>query len=98
MKNLHCIIGTVIIALTLSSCAGSRVVVRDRPTPPVEVRTVAPHNSWVWVSGDWQWRGGRYVYKNGYWAPPRRGYSWQPGHWEHVRHGWRWDNGRWRAI
>src|SRR5580765_6938738 len=51
------------------------------PPPPPQVERVEPRRGWVWVAGNYEWRGGRYV--------------WEPGHWERERPGWRWREGRW---
>jgi len=93
---MNTIIKTAIVAvtaLTLYSCAGG-MVVTARPEPPVYVRPVPPHPGWVWVDGDWYWRGGRYVYRQGYWAEPR-GRVWIGGGWEHRGHGYYWRRGHW---
>ena len=63
-----------------------RVIVR-RPPPPSRRH--------VWVEAGWRVRGGRYVYRAGYWALPPRGYArWIPGHWRDTpRRGYIWVRG-----
>lgn len=57
----------------------------------------APFSGAVWISPEWQWRGGRYVSVPGYWVRPGRfGAIWVPGHWKYSRHGYRWVPGHWR--
>lgn len=65
-----------------------RVIVR-RPPPPSRRH--------VWVEAGWRVRGGRYVYRAGYWALPPRGYArWIPGHWRDTpRRGYIWVRGHW---
>jgi WXXGXW repeat (2 copies) len=56
-----------------------------------------PYNGAVWIGPEWQWRGGRYVAVQGYWAKPGRyGAVWVPGHWKYSRRGYRWVPGHWR--
>lgn len=52
----------------------------------------------VWVAEEWNWEGGRYAYKPGYWAlPPRNGAHWVRGRWVKRTHhaGYRWYPGQW---
>lgn len=93
LKN---IVLAVALPLVLGSCAASVGVVATAPPPPVVVRPVAPGPGVIWVDGDYYWSGGRYVYRQGYWARPRRGRSWQAGHWQAARGGWQWRRGHWR--
>lgn len=87
----------VLITATASSCSSQRLVVRTRPAAPVlVVRPAAPGPGYIWVGGDWLWQGGRYVYREGYWAPPRRGNRYAAGYWKRSRGGWFWVPGRWR--
>jgi hypothetical protein len=65
--------------------------------PVVAVRAERPSPRHVWVAEEWEPRGGKYVYKAGYWAePPRRGARWAAGSWHQTRHGWAWKPGSWR--
>ena len=75
--------------------------VRVRLNFPVGISIGAPaHRPYagaVWVSPEWQWRGGQYVSVPGYWAKPgRHGAQWIPGHWQNSRRGYRWVPGHWR--
>lgn len=70
----------------------------DPPPPQTEVITAAPGplDVWLWVPGNWQWRGG-WVWVGGHWAArPHPGAIWVHAHW--VRHGHRrvWVGGYWR--
>ncbi len=93
LKNL--IIFSV-VAVLLSSCGPSRVVVRERPTAPYMVRPAPPYANAVWIDGEWAWRGGRYEYIRPHYVTPRRGRAWVPGRWTTTRKGNVWVKGRWR--
>lgn len=57
----------------------------------------APFAGAVWVGPEWQWRGGKYVCVQGYWAKPHRhGAIWVPGHWQYTRRGYKWVPGHWK--
>lgn len=94
MKTILSIMLVVLITILFAGCKGTYVV-SSQPAPPVYVRPVAPHPGYVWIDGNWYWRGGGYVYRQGHWAPPgRRAYV--PGHWQQRRNGWYWHRGGWR--
>jgi hypothetical protein len=96
MKNYILIIFAV-IAIGLSSCGPSAVVVRTRPEPPIYSRPYSPGPNYVWVDGEWIWRGNQYVYKQGYWAPIRRKNDiYVQGHWRAGKGGWYWVPGHWK--
>ena len=97
MKKLI-VISAVGLSLMSASGCRTRAVVTTRPEPPaaVVVRPAAPHANYVWIDGEWVWRGGRYTYVNGYWAPPRSGHVWVSGHWVQRGRGWTWEKGHWR--
>lgn len=59
------------------------VVVRDPafapPPAPVEVVSLPPGPTYVWVGGYYDYYGGRYVWRRGYWGrPPRPGVRFFP--------------------
>jgi hypothetical protein len=64
------------------------------------VHPARPSNAHVWVAEEWQWNGGRYAYRPGYWSvPPRAHAVWIPGSWRHRlygRQGYRWKAGFWK--
>ncbi len=83
-------------SILISSCSyGQRIFVKVRPIAPVIERPVAPRPTAIWIEPEWIWRGGRYVYVNGYWAEPRVGYRYMPGYWRKTRHGEVWVAGVW---
>ena len=85
------------MAIFIAGCGPSSVVVRDRPYPPRYSQPLAPGPNYIWVSGEWIPRHGRYVYRKGYWVRPRPGhYNYVEGHWQSRRRGWVWIPGHWR--
>lgn len=94
MKKLILLSALFFILIFISGCGPSAMVVRERPEPPYYVRPVAPAPGYVWIDGNWMWRGNQYVYKQGYWAAPRPGIRYSPGHWQRKRKGWIWKRGR----
>ena len=72
-------------------------VVSD-PAPPVvyqEVIPVAPDPTYVWIGGEWVWRG-RWVWVGGRWAPrPYAGAVWVHGGWGWHGHRRVWVTAHW---
>ena|SRR5579875_3798816 len=96
-KQLLTLVGSVLLAGTLS--AGAQVYVRIGPPPPPvrEVVPPPPHPGWVWQPGYHRWDGGRYVWVPGaYVAPPHPHAYWVPGHWRNTPRGYIWVEGHWR--
>ena len=91
------IIGSFLLAALLSSSSSSaqNIYVKIRPVAPVIIRPAAPRPTTIWIEPEWVWRGGKYVYVNGYWAEPRLGYRYMPGYWQRTRRGDIWVIGRW---
>lgn len=91
------------LALSLGGCAVVPAqprfvgeVVLDAPPPAqAEVIGVAPTPGYVWISGYWNWVGGRHTWVAGHWAPPRAGYYWVPHVWIHTGAGWHLREGHW---
>lgn len=71
------------------------VVVAAPPPAQVEVMGVAPVPGAVWISGYWNWVGGRHVWTAGRWEAARPGYYWEPHVWVHTGNGWHLRDGRW---
>jgi len=82
-------------SLFMASCAGTYYVY-DRPLEPVYERPVAPYGGAVWVEGEWNWNGARYVFVRGHWEHARPGRVWVRGEWMHTNRGYRWHRGYWR--
>lgn len=93
----------LVFSLTLPGCAvvpyqghyAGGVVLVAPPPPRVEVVGVAPAAGSVWISGYWDWIGGRHVWVPGRWAAGRRGYHWVAHAWIREGDGWRMRRGRW---
>ncbi len=79
----------------LSSCASSYYVTA-RPAEPYYVRPVAPYHGAYWIPGEYVWRGGNYVYVNGYWTRPHYGRTYIRGYWQAGPRGYAWHRGYWR--
>lgn len=91
--------GIVLAGAMLLGTANGAVVVRIAPPPPVRtgVIGIAPSRNHVWVNGFHEWRGGRYVWHEGYWvARPHAGAEWVDAHWAERRGGWVFVKGHWR--
>jgi hypothetical protein len=82
---------------TASTVAAASPVPTVAPPPPLqETIIVAPGPGYVWVAGDWVWRGG-WIWLGGHWViPPRPGAIWVRGYWRGGPHGWRQMPGHWR--
>lgn len=71
-------------------------VAQPPPPPPVETVYVAPGPGYVWVSGEWEWRG-RWVWVAGHWVyPPRPGVVWVSTTWVYGPRGYYRHHGHWR--
>jgi len=59
------------------------------PAPYAEVQPAIPFAGAIWISGFWNWSGGRYSWVPGRYERPRAGYSWEPRRWtQSSRGGW----------
>ena len=75
---------------------GAIVVAAAPPPPLVETVVVDPGPGYIWVGGEWAWRG-RWVWASGYWAlPPYPHAVWVGGTWGRGPRGWRHTSGHWR--
>jgi hypothetical protein len=89
------LIGIALAGSLFAGCAGTYYV-RERPNEPVYSRPAAPYANAIWVPGEWEWRGGRYEYVQGYWARPRGTRVYVQGSWETGPRGYVWHRGHWR--
>ncbi len=86
----------VMFACCVSVLNGCVATIETEPPPPrVEVIGAAPAPGYVWIGGNWAWKGawvwqaGRWeappshdaVYIHGYWRHGSTGYSYMEGHW-----------------
>ncbi len=66
------------------------------PSPQVETIFVAPGPGYVWIAGEWEWRG-RWVWVGGHWIyPPYPGAVWVSTVWVRGPNGYRCHHGHWR--
>jgi WXXGXW repeat (2 copies) len=90
----------LVLLFTASAALSGAVDVDIRigpPPPRREVIGVAPRSGVVWVNGNYEWDGARYVWAPGRWArPPRRHAVWVGPRWVQRRHRWVKTPGRWR--
>ena len=79
--------------------AAEYVVAAPPPLPiaRVEVLPARPGPAYVWVGGEWAWRGPHgYAWVPGRWViPGYRGVAWVHGHWANGHGGHRWVEGHW---
>jgi len=91
----------ILAAITMSLITGcvERETVVEAPTPPppqIEVIPVAPNPTYVWIGGNWEWRGG-WVWVGGRWGHrPYPGATWVHGHWARHGHARVWISAGWR--
>jgi len=79
--------------LMLEGCTAGYVA--SRPADVVYARPVSPGPGYVWTSGEWEWRSGKYHWRGGSWQRAREGHAWKSGYWENSQKGYRWQKGRW---
>jgi len=96
MKNPLVLFSLVAGMFFFTSCGPSRYTVVEQPVAPVYERPVTPDPTYVWVDGDWRWRGGNYVYSNGYWAKPKGKKVYVTGRWVKANKGYYWNKGYWK--
>jgi hypothetical protein len=65
------------------------------PPPRYEYPGYAPVVGSVWITGNWNWGGSRYIWVPGRWETPREGHYWVPHRWERDGDHWRQHGGRW---
>ncbi|MDE3068556.1 MAG: YXWGXW repeat-containing protein [Verrucomicrobiota bacterium] len=71
------------------------VIEQAPPPPPPQTVVVAPGPGYVWVDGEWVWRG-RWVWIGGHWAyPPHPEAVWVHGYWHRGPYGWYHVQGYW---
>lgn len=88
----------LVLMIALSFTSEAQVIIKVRPAAPaMRARPAIPGPKYVWVNGDYTYRGNQYVYNDGYWAvPPASRTHWVDGRWKHRRGGWVWIPGHWR--
>jgi hypothetical protein len=96
MKRLLVVIALAASAAVFNGCGPTRYTVTEQPVAPVYERPVTPGPEYVWVDGDWDWVGGTYVYRHGYWEKPHPNRVWITGTWVHNGKGYYWKKGYWK--
>ncbi|MBC7776139.1 MAG: YXWGXW repeat-containing protein [Phycisphaerae bacterium] len=93
-------VGFILIALLCTgfSFLSCRVVVADRPAPPVYVRPVPARPNYIWRDGDWRARRHTYHWHEGYYTAPRTNREWRAGTWKQHPKGYSWNKGRWHKA
>jgi hypothetical protein len=71
------------------------VVAVEPPAPRVEEYGSPPQPGFVWISGYWNWVGGRHEWVGGHWDRPPRGQRWVAHRWVRERDGWHLSEGHW---
>ena len=72
-------------------------VVVDGPPPPPRHVVVEARPGFVWVDGVWISRGGRWVWRDGYYQRGRPGYLYVQGRWTRGGGRYHWVEPRWEA-
>jgi len=68
---------------------------RDAPPPRRDERHDANRPGYVWVDGDWDWKGGKYEWTAGHWERERAGKRWRASRWEQRDGAWARVDGDW---
>ncbi|HVU28536.1 MAG TPA: hypothetical protein VHG71_12475 [Verrucomicrobiae bacterium] len=78
--------------------AGTQAQPENPPAPRIEAVPISPGPSYVWVAGEWEWRGGgHWIWMRGRWIyPPYPGAVWVSGAWVHREHENVWVDGHWQ--
>ncbi len=89
---------------------GTNPLVRDKRTPTASqadqsaptfappanrVEKPKPKPGFVWITGRYEWKQGRYVWISGHWERAKANQRWIPGHWVFKNGRYIWIEGRW---
>lgn len=92
MKN-YLLSLSILSCLVLASCSAGYVT--TRPADVTYVRPAAPGPDYVWIGGEWEYRGGNYQWHEGSWQKHREGHEYKAGYWENGKNGYKWHKGHW---
>jgi hypothetical protein len=85
----------------MSACGGRGFIAVGTPLPPPPYAGpvgVAPGPGYVWINGFYDYSGGSWVWRHGYWAqPPYPNAVWISPFWEHDHDRYRFHRGYWRG-
>ena len=92
------IVLSAVVLMFLFSATGcsSEHYVAEQPEAVVVTRPAPPASHYVWVDGEYYWRGDSYAYRPGYWVAPKPGRVWVAGTWVRTPKGYYWREGHWR--
>src|SRR5204862_205589 len=95
--------------LGAAATSSAQPVVRDHrrgPRPDEGPREAPPalraeqHEAaragFVWINGQWDWRGGRWEWVSGHWERERARQQWVEGSWQQRNGRWEWVEGGWQ--
>ncbi len=87
----------MLLALTIASALAQETQIGFAPpSPPQENRAERPGPRHIWIPGNYQWNGVRYVWINGFWViPPGGNRAWIPGRWTPRNGTYVWVDGYW---
>jgi hypothetical protein len=68
---------------------------RQPPPPRRQEKREAARAGFVWVEGEWDWRGGKYEWVAGHWERERAGKRWRQSRWEQRDGAWTRTPGDW---
>lgn len=94
--NKYAAIPILALSIVCFSACGPTQIVASRPAEIIYTRLAAPGPGYIWINGDWYWRGGRYEWHEGRWDRGRAGRNWHEGNWTQTPRGWKWNRGHWR--
>src|SRR5688572_33465613 len=68
---------------------------KEAPPPPRAETPGPAKEGFVWVEGEWDWKGGKYEWIPGHWERARANKRWRPGRWEQKDGKWTRARGGW---
>jgi hypothetical protein len=96
MKKREFLTGMAAVAMSSwIGAAEAQVIVRVAPPPPREERHPGERRGMVWVPGNWDWNGRRYIWRTGHYERARRGHSYRADRWVEQNGQWRRERGGW---
>lgn len=99
LKPLLAVIAlTAMLVVSQPSEAAGRVYVRLAPPKHKVVVVKANKPGKIWIAGNWNWNGKKYVWVNGHYVSVRAGHDYVQGHWTHSAKGWYWVPGHWQRT
>jgi hypothetical protein len=96
LKKLFNFVLIGIFSFGLMNCAPPRPVHEPPPPHRQEVRPHKPGPNYIWISGHYVMRHGRWVWVSGHWEKRRPGHVWVEGHWVKRGGRWVWVPGHWK--